>query len=102
MNLIKDYIEYIKDNPEGYWFKRKLYGFGWTPARPAGWLAVLAYLSVVLFLVIQGELNNSIEESPTTFIFMLVSITALFLAVCWKKGEPLKWQWGRKEEVDKK
>lgn len=26
MNYFKKYKEYLKDNPKGYWFKRKLYG----------------------------------------------------------------------------
>jgi hypothetical protein len=33
MKLFKEYTDYLKDNPQGYWFKRKLYGWGWTPAR---------------------------------------------------------------------
>lgn len=36
MSLIKNCVEYLKDNPEGYWFKRKLYGWGWTPAKWQG------------------------------------------------------------------
>ncbi len=27
--MIKKYLNYIKDNPEHYWFKAKIYGWGW-------------------------------------------------------------------------
>lgn len=30
-HMFKNYLDYIRDNPHGYWFKRKLYGWGWTP-----------------------------------------------------------------------
>ncbi len=46
--MIKEYIAYLKDNPQGYWFKRKLYGWGWTPAKWQGWVVVLAF---VIFLL---------------------------------------------------
>ena len=49
MNVLKQYIEYLKNNPEGYWFKRKLYGWGWTPATWQGWL-VLAVFVVLMIL----------------------------------------------------
>jgi len=39
--MIKEYIAYLKDNPQGYWFKAKLYGWGWDPAIWQGWLVLL-------------------------------------------------------------
>jgi hypothetical protein len=29
--MIEEYKKYLKDNPEVYWFKAKLYGWGWFP-----------------------------------------------------------------------
>jgi hypothetical protein len=34
--MFKKYIEYLKDNPQGYWFKRKVWGWGWTPVTWQG------------------------------------------------------------------
>jgi hypothetical protein len=34
-----------------YWFKRKRYGWGFTPATWQGWAVVLGYLIVVIALV---------------------------------------------------
>lgn len=36
--MLKEYLEYLKDNPKHLWFKRKLYGWGWVPVRWQGWL----------------------------------------------------------------
>ncbi|HYC83050.1 MAG TPA: hypothetical protein VEB60_00680, partial [Candidatus Paceibacterota bacterium] len=43
-----NYLRYAKDNPQRLWFKRKLYGWGWTPVTWQGWLAVLAYAGLVI------------------------------------------------------
>ena len=31
-----NFKEYIRNNPKGYWFKRKLYGWGWFPVKWEG------------------------------------------------------------------
>ena len=31
--MFKNYLDYIRDNPKGYWFKRKPFGYGWTPVK---------------------------------------------------------------------
>lgn len=92
MNCLEEYIAYLKDNPEGYWFKRKLYGYGWTPARREGWITLLTYLVLVLSFIIYG----GAKAASTEVVITLVSIaTIIFLVICWKKGESLKWQWGK-------
>lgn len=97
MNCLEDYINYLKDNPEGYWFKRKLYGYGWTPARKEGWFTLVIYLVVVLGTIIYAEANIL----PTTDVITIVLVaTAAFLVICWKKGESLKWQWGKEKTRD--
>ncbi|HZX50161.1 MAG TPA: hypothetical protein VFE94_03385 [Candidatus Paceibacterota bacterium] len=40
MSIFDDYIAYAKDNPKGHWFKRKLFGWGWTPVTRQGWAVV--------------------------------------------------------------
>lgn len=68
MNLIKDHIDYLKDNPEGYWFKRKLYGYGWTPARPAGWLTLFVYLGVLLLGVWYANTTGIEKAEPEKIV----------------------------------
>ncbi len=89
MNLIAEHVAYLKDNPNGYWFKRKLYGWGWTPARWQGWLALLIYLAVVLHVI------ATFTETASETLFIIGIATLVFVAITIKTGEPAKWQWGR-------
>ncbi|MCB9816648.1 hypothetical protein H6786_04605 [Candidatus Nomurabacteria bacterium] len=100
MKLWNDYLVYIKDNPEGYWFKRKLYGYGWTPATPAGWAVLCGYLLFILIAVLYTEYSGGVETDPTKFITLVVAATVLLLVITWKTGEPLKWQWGRDRDEE--
>jgi hypothetical protein len=94
-NLWKEQVAYLKDNPEGYWFKRKLYGWGWTPAKPAGWAVLGAYLLIIFGLVVCAEKTGCAEENPMIFFSILFATTILFLVVIWRTGESPKWQWGK-------
>lgn len=92
----KNWIEYLNDNPKGYWFKRKLYGWGWTPATWQGWLVVLGF---VLLVVLNSILLNSFGEPNTIdfvffFLILILLIIGLIL-VGYKKGEKPAWTWGR-------
>lgn len=98
MKCWDEYINYIKDNPEGYWFKNKLYGYGWTPAKPAGWFTVLIYLAFILGFTWYSESSGFVSSSTSEFITVIFGATAVLLAICWKTGETLKWKWGRKSE----
>jgi hypothetical protein len=99
MNIIKKYIEYLKDNPENYWFKRKIYGWGWTPARWQGWLVI----AVFVFLLVLNGLNISSKSVPTRdesiwfFVKVAILVTAM-LIVCYKTGEKPRWQWGHDDK----
>ncbi len=104
MGMIKKYIEYLKDNPEEFWFKKKLYGWGWTPVKWQGWVVVL----VAVLLIIWNGINfSSITETsePTDemlvwfFVKTIIVVVAL-LVVCYKKGEKPKWQWGLPKDKD--
>ena len=97
MKIVRDYVEYLKDNPEGYWFKSKLYGYGWTPAKPAGWIIIGVYLVFLLGVGWYAETASFGDVEPVKFITLVVGATALLLVIIWRTGEPLKWQWGKKE-----
>lgn len=93
--MIKRYIQYLKDNPEGYWFKRKVYGWGWTPARWQGWATLLVYIAIFvkIFLKIdKGSHSGSDTLISVALPFLL--LTALLIIVCYKTGEKPGWQWG--------
>ncbi|MEK6844061.1 MAG: hypothetical protein AABX83_01400 [Nanoarchaeota archaeon] len=92
----RNYIEYLKDNPKGYWFKRKLYGWGWVPVKWQGWVSILI---LVAFLILNGfYLASKTQPSNADFALFFASIIIygiIIFFVCYKKGEKPKWTWGR-------
>jgi hypothetical protein len=95
----KEYLAYIRDNPNGYWFKRKLYGWGWTPVKWQGWVVIALYVLVIVLFSLTIDDNSPTREVAFTFILPVVFLTALLIRICYKKGERPRWQWGldRKE-----
>lgn len=96
MNLVEKYLEYLKDNPNGYWFKRKLYGWGWTPARTEGWLVLLAYVAGVVFFAMRAEQSLLLNDVSREALAPILILTILLIVICYKKGEKPKWQWGKR------
>ena len=92
--MIKEYIAYIKDNPEGYWFKARLYGWGWVPARREGWIVLLVYIIALVLLALTIDENSSTREVMFMLVLPFVLLTAALIRICYKKGERPKWQWG--------
>jgi len=71
------------------WFKRKLYGWGWTPVTWEGWLVILVWF--VLFVSLIKKFDH---EWLKNLVFIFISVGILIL-ICYKKGEKPRWQWGR-------
>lgn len=95
MNLIQKYIEYLKDNPEHYWFKRKILGWGWTPATWEGWLVTAVFTFLIVGNAVRFEYSvQAGQEDITFFLMQTVALIALLIVVAWRTGEPPKWQWG--------
>lgn len=96
--MIKEYLEYLKDNPKGSWFKRKLYGWGWVPVTWQGWLITILYVLFVLIFASTVDETSSPQEIVFTCILPITLLTIMFIRICYKKGEKPKWQWGYKKE----
>ena len=95
MNVVGRYIEYLKDNPERYWFKRKLYGWGWTPATREGWATLAFFIAVYAWLLVSFLKRPEPTDTDVFRFFAEISLwVALLIGVCYKTGEPPKWQWG--------
>src|SRR3989344_8943214 len=92
--MIKEYIRYLKDNPNRYWFRARLYGWGWTPATWQGWLILLIYIVAVVLFALTIDENSPPQEAVFTFILPVLLLTATLLRICYKKGEKPRWQWG--------
>jgi hypothetical protein len=90
VNRIKEVIAYYRDNPQGYWFKRKLYGWGWVPVKWQGWLVVIISLGFVFAGIYVGE----IDDAPGAALLGLLLMIAFLLVFGYWKGEKPRWQWG--------
>lgn len=98
--MFKTYISYIKDNPQGLWFKRKLYGWGWTPVTWQGWLITLGYIAFIVLFALTIDETSPTSEVAFTFILPVALLTFAFIRICYAKGEKPKWQWGIPKDKD--
>ena len=91
--MLKKYFDYFKNNPEGYWFKKKLYGWGWTPVKWQGWLVIGLF---ILFMILNGmNLGEYPTDSQLTWFFVRTIIgVCILIFICYKTGEKPSWQWG--------
>lgn len=92
MNIIEKYVKYLKNNPEHYWFRRKLYGWGWTPATWQGWMVIFVW--VLLFYSTVVKMDHEWFKNLLAIFFMV----GILIYICYKKGEKPRWQWGNKKE----
>lgn len=72
-----------------YWFKAKLYGWGWYPASWQGWIITGLYVGVVFLLVVH------FEENIAPFLAWATVATGIFALISYKKGEKPHWRWGK-------
>lgn len=71
-----------------YWFPAKRYGWGWgAPTCWQGWLVVLLAAGSFIFPP---------EAERAAYISYVIVLFGLLIGVCWLKGEPPKWRWGKR------
>jgi len=80
------------ENNKKIWFRRKLYGWGWTPSTLEGWLVVLVWAIGFYF-----SMRNMDHEWIKNMLFIILE-TALLIYICYQKGEKPRWQWGKRKE----
>ncbi len=97
-NIFSNYVNYLNDNPNNLWFKRKLYGWGWVPVKWQGWCVILVYVALLVVFVISREKdipgNPDSGSNFLTFALPIIALTTLLVIICYKKGEKPRWQWG--------
>jgi uncharacterized membrane protein len=99
--MFQDYLNYLKDNPKGYWFKAKIFGWGWVPVKWQGWAVVLVYLILILAFGLTLDEKSTDREVMFTFVLPIVLLTATLIRICYKKGEKPHWQWGLPKKYNK-
>ncbi len=86
------------------WFKRRRYGYGWTPVVWQSWLLVLLYLSVVIV----GAVSLTEARVPVHNSDIIIYLTYVLLAtgalirIAMLRGPKPKWRWGKHPDDDPK
>jgi len=80
-----------------YWFPAKRYGWGWGfPIAWQGWLVFAAFFAMLVagvFLFRPGEMLAA-------FLVYIAALSVALVGVCWLKGGPPRWRWGKDEGAD--
>ena len=86
----------LDDKRPEYWFPAKSYGWGWgIPSTWQGWVVLLGYIVAQILLVkYVGP-----DANPALYFAGVVASSLVFIAICWAKGEPPKWRWGRDDDL---
>ena len=102
MNVFQRYVAYLKDNPEHYWFRNKVWGWGWVPATWEGWATLAVFIAGLGVLIV--SFANILQPTDTDthwFIGKVFALVIALLIVTYWTGEPPSWQWGFPEEKNK-
>lgn len=77
---------------DDYWFQAKRYGWGWgLPLRWQGWVVY----GVALVLLVSVFLFFPPHRNFVPFLIGAWAVLLALVAVCWLKGEPPRWRWGK-------
>jgi hypothetical protein len=83
-------------NPEKpIWFRAKTYGWGWTPSTWQGWLAIAVYVVLIEASTLALLWRHATMPRIIAAIAVGVALTAALAILCYKRGEPPRWRWGR-------
>jgi catechol 2,3-dioxygenase-like lactoylglutathione lyase family enzyme len=79
------------------WFRRKTYGWGWTPITWQGWLVTLIVVVIPLFIKYSTKMMEFSRTSQYFYTWASVPILVMGLTlICFRYGEKPRWQWGVK------
>lgn len=77
-----------------YWFPAKRYGWGWGPPTGwQGWVVLAGYFALVL----GGLPLLHVRFGSAIYFAYATALTAALIAICWLKGEPPRWRWGKRD-----
>lgn len=86
-----------------YWFVRKQYGWGWTPASWQGWAVLGIYTGALISLFARLGETDSQDQIVSEFILPALGVTVILGIVTMIKGEmPPRWQWGIHKNNERK
>lgn len=75
-----------------YWFPAKTYGWGWgIPCTWEGWVVLVGFIA----LLTAASFRFPPGRNTPAFAASIIGLSVLVIAICWWKGEPPRWRWGR-------
>ena len=84
------------------WFKRRRYGWGWTPVTWQGWLSFALFLAVVISSIFTLPMKPHEPTSGQIIVFLMCvggAVLAL-IGISFMKGPMPKFRWGKKPTDD--
>ena len=75
-----------------YWFPAKRYGWGW--GLPTVWQGWVVFIGFMALLALAAYVWLPARNVAAFLASTLVLVVAL-LAICFAKGEPPAWRWGK-------
>lgn len=84
------------------WFKRKRYGYGYTPVTKQGWLVTCGFVCFLLLFtfMMQGWLETEQPLAIIVFITGLVVFILIFLFVIQNHAPKAEWRWGKDDRYN--
>lgn len=79
-----------------YWFKRRRYGYGWTPVTKEGWGIVVVFLGILILgaLAIKDTPKGEFTKEVGFYLIAVAIVTVILVRVSMNKGPKPKWRWG--------
>ncbi|MFA6236978.1 MAG: VOC family protein [Bacteriovorax sp.] len=79
------------------WFRRKTYGWGWTPITWQGWAVTALFVAIPLFIKLITKSLDLTKNEQNFYVFATLPLVLVGLVlVCLRYGEKPRWQWGIK------
>jgi hypothetical protein len=71
-----------------YWFRKKRFGWGWTPATSEGWIATLGFVAIIVggMAVLMPVSARTAPWAPAAWV---LGWSAALVVLAAKTGEPL-------------
>lgn len=77
------------------WFRRKTYGWGWTPITWQGWTVTFVFIAIPLLVKYIMKILDYSKFIQNFALFATLPLVLVGLTVvCLRYGEKPRWQWG--------
>ncbi len=93
--MLRRLIAHYRHNPQGYWFKRAPFGWGWVPVTWQGLLVTLSSVALIAGGIYVGET----DDAPGAALLGIVLGALLTYWFGTRKGEKACFQWGLPDET---